>query len=375
MKTILIAAFIITIISNISIASEEDIFPSSFEITITSKETEKTGKIEASYSFDQDNRLKSLLVTYNGTDVSIPDEAIKAHPQMMLTSGRISGEAGYSALPWIYISFRISDSDPSRFYFAFQDGKFVKTFTHPKSTKDDTPSTKEDVASIDELILPSVVKKVGLEEPKFGSLGTKTPIEYRGNTYWVATFSPGEGVPLTFVAVYAPWNDSEYHRCFYAVSWRAGNLKATINPDSGMLELREDANSTLKGQVILSCNLNSVGTQASVDVKQPNRAEQGAVEPRGRSAKTKTPRPDTAELAKAIALTTVTLQGTVDSPGDYKLVKMEQTWVRGKYAWESTYKLRKLVPENPSAELIGMGGEVFITANLETGQTEVRYGE
>ncbi len=85
--------------------------------------------------------------------------------------------------------------------------------------------------------------------------------------------------------------------------------------------------------------------------------------------------PETAELAEVISMTTARLQATVESPSDYKLIKVELTWAKGRYAWLTTYKLSRLLPENPEEELIGAGGEVFITLDVKNGQTEVRYGE
>jgi hypothetical protein len=85
--------------------------------------------------------------------------------------------------------------------------------------------------------------------------------------------------------------------------------------------------------------------------------------------------PETAELAKAVAMTTAKLQATVKSPAGYKLIKVELTWIEGKYAWRTTYKPSRLLPENPAKEAIGAGGEVFITVDLKNGQTEVRHGE
>ena len=87
------------------------------------------------------------------------------------------------------------------------------------------------------------------------------------------------------------------------------------------------------------------------------------------------PKSDGSELAKAVGLATTKLTATVKSPADYKLIKAEMTWAKGKYVWLVTYKPRKLLPEDPSKGHIGAGGEVFITVDVKSGITEVRYGE
>ena len=50
----------------------------------------------------------------------------------------------------------------------------------------------------------------------------------------------------------------------------AGNMKSSVDAKTGMLELRETANSTLKGQVVLACNLNTIGTHHSIEAKRPS---------------------------------------------------------------------------------------------------------
>jgi hypothetical protein len=92
---------------------------------------------------------------------------------------------------------------------------------------------------------------------------TLSKIEYAGDVYWVVEMHLGDGVPYKHVALYAPEKDGSHRRCLFAESWAAGWLQVKFDDRSGVLELRESANSTLKGQVILSFNLKSVGTQHS----------------------------------------------------------------------------------------------------------------
>jgi hypothetical protein len=87
------------------------------------------------------------------------------------------------------------------------------------------------------------------------------------------------------------------------------------------------------------------------------------------------PGPADSELAEAVALATSKLGATVAPSSDYKLIEAKMTWAKGKYVWLVTYKRLKLLPEDPSKMPIGVGGEVFITVDLKTGNTEVRYGE
>jgi hypothetical protein len=63
---------------------------------------------------------------------------------------------------------------------------------------------------------------------------------------------------VSSIAVYAPEKDEAFRRCLLADSDQAGWLAVTVDPKSGMLELRERANSDLKGEVVLSCNLKTI---------------------------------------------------------------------------------------------------------------------
>jgi hypothetical protein len=69
------------------------------------------------------------------------------------------------------------------------------------------------------------------------------------------------------------------------------------------------------------------------------------------------------------------LQSTTKSPSDYRLTKVEMIWPKGKWVWRATYKPTRLLPEDPSKQAIGLGGEIFINVDLKTEKAEVRYGE
>lgn len=93
-----------------------------------------------------------------------------------------------------------------------------------------------------------------------------THVEFDKQAFWVVDIHLGDGVPYKTIAVYAPQKDGSFRRCLLADSNQAGALAITVDPKSGLLELRERANSELKGQVVLSCNLKTVGTPYSTGV-------------------------------------------------------------------------------------------------------------
>ena len=95
---------------------------------------------------------------------------------------------------------------------------------------------------------------------------TYTRVEYDGKAFWVADAHYGDGVPYKSIAVYAPEKGGSFRRVLVSDSNQAEWLAVTVDPKSGMLELRERANSELKGQVVLSCNLKTVGTPHSTGV-------------------------------------------------------------------------------------------------------------
>jgi hypothetical protein len=95
---------------------------------------------------------------------------------------------------------------------------------------------------------------------------TYTRVEYDKEAFWVADAHYGDGVPYKSIAVYAPEKDGSFRRVLVADSNQAGWLAVSLDPKSGGLELRERANSELKGEIVLSCNLKTVGTAHSTGV-------------------------------------------------------------------------------------------------------------
>ena len=97
--------------------------------------------------------------------------------------------------------------------------------------------------------------------------GTFTKLEFAGVTYWVLDNHLGYGVPYKQIGIYAPDKDGVFHLSLFAKSWAAGQVEATVDKETGVLELRERASSKLKGQLVLSCNLKTIGTQHSIRAK------------------------------------------------------------------------------------------------------------
>ena len=67
------------------------------------------------------------------------------------------------------------------------------------------------------------------------------------------------GDPYEKIAVYAPTKDGSFRRCLLAGPIKAVSLAIALDAKTGVLTLREEANSSRKGEVVLSCNLKAVG--------------------------------------------------------------------------------------------------------------------
>jgi len=124
---------------------------------------------------------------------------------------------------------------------------------------------KEKTSSFVDRFLPAKLTNEEIQASK----GTKfTKLEFVGSTFWVGIFDLlGGGVPHASIGIYAPHADGGFRRSLFAESWAAGKIEASVDKESGVLELRERANSKLKGQLVLACNLRTVGTQHSIREK------------------------------------------------------------------------------------------------------------
>jgi hypothetical protein len=97
------------------------------------------------------------------------------------------------------------------------------------------------------------------EAAKQPSSVTYTRVEYDRKAYWVVEASFGYGDPSEKIAVYAPTADGSFRRRLLAGPIRAARLAITLDAKTGVLSLREEANSSRKGEVVLSLNLKAVG--------------------------------------------------------------------------------------------------------------------
>ncbi len=121
---------------------------------------------------------------------------------------------------------------------------------------------KERPSSFVDLFLPAQLTKEAIQASKNVKF---TKLEFAGSTFWMGIVDfLGDGVPHTWIGVYAPHKEGGFSRSLFAESWAAGKIEATVDGKTGILELRERANSEIKGQLVLSCNLKTVGTQHSI---------------------------------------------------------------------------------------------------------------
>ena len=86
-----------------------------------------------------------------------------------------------------------------------------------------------------------------------------TRVDYDKNTYWVAVAQSGYGDPPNKIAVYAPKKDGSFRRSLLAGPIQGGNLVAAVDTKTGLLELRDESTRTIKGELVLSCNLKHIG--------------------------------------------------------------------------------------------------------------------
>ena len=124
---------------------------------------------------------------------------------------------------------------------------------------------KEEPSSLVDHFLPAQLTQKEIQ----ASNGVKfTKLEFAGSTFWVGIFDLlGGGVPHASIGIYAPHEDGGFRRSLFAESWAAGKIEASVDKESGVLELRERANSKLKGKIVLACNLKTIGTQHSIEAK------------------------------------------------------------------------------------------------------------
>lgn len=122
-------------------------------------------------------------------------------------------------------------------------------------------------APSDDLLFPLPPQEVAVgkfeqwqrESAKKPSSVTYTRVEYDRKAYWVAEASFGYGDPSVKIAVYASTKTGSFRRCLLAGPIKAGKLAVAVDAKTGMLNLGEEARSSTKGELVLSCNLKAVG--------------------------------------------------------------------------------------------------------------------
>ena len=76
----------------------------------------------------------------------------------------------------------------------------------------------------------------------------------------------GYGNPSKKIAVYAPAKDGSFQRCLLADAHRAVSLAVSVDEKTGVFEIRERADGSGKGELVLSCNLKAISTPHSTGV-------------------------------------------------------------------------------------------------------------
>jgi hypothetical protein len=123
------------------------------------------------------------------------------------------------------------------------------------------PEKENPLAFVDRFLPPRLTK----EDIQAAKSVTFTKLEFAKSVFWVGIFDlPADSVSHASIGIYAADREGVFHRCLLAESWAAGKIEAAVDARTGLLELRERANSELKGQLVLSCNLKTIGTQHSV---------------------------------------------------------------------------------------------------------------
>ncbi|MHC4669894.1 MAG: hypothetical protein ACYTFD_16005 [Planctomycetota bacterium] len=97
--------------------------------------------------------------------------------------------------------------------------------------------------------------------------------------------------------------------------------------------------------------------------------------PSGELSTSETRQPETEHLNRAVAIGLAESADARRPGGEYRLVGARQVLVDGKYVWRITFKPCRLLPDDPSTQKIGLGGEIFMNVDLETEVATIGYGE
>lgn len=85
-----------------------------------------------------------------------------------------------------------------------------------------------------------------------------TRVAYDKKAFWVAEAHFGWGNPSKKIAVYVPTKDGSFRRCLLVGPIKAFSLAVAVDAKTGLLSWTEEANSSTKGEVLLSCNLKTI---------------------------------------------------------------------------------------------------------------------
>ena len=81
------------------------------------------------------------------------------------------------------------------------------------------------------------------------------------------------------------------------------------------------------------------------------------------------------EVSKAIKLALNVMVGSENNPDEYKIIKVENLLAKGPSVWLVTFKIKRIIPKKKGG-IIGAGGEIFITVDLDTNSAKISgYGE
>lgn len=126
------------------------------------------------------------------------------------------------------------------------------------------PEKEKPASYVDRFLPPQLTK----EEIRASKNVKFTKLEFAGSTFWVGIVDwLGDSVPHTWIGIYAPHTDGGFHRSLFVESWAVHKIEAGVDKETGVLELRGPANREPKGQLVVACNLRTVGTQHSVPEK------------------------------------------------------------------------------------------------------------
>lgn len=81
------------------------------------------------------------------------------------------------------------------------------------------------------------------------------------------------------------------------------------------------------------------------------------------------------ELGRAVSVAFLELDKLVIRPSDYRLIGAEQFIRKNKYVWRVTFTPENPLPEDPSIQPVILGGEIFISIDLDSQEVHTTYGE